>query len=157
LRVFAALFAAPLLAVYWLFRRDATIDGRREWYLALIPFTLAVYLLVRWFFVANAIVMHDKRSWAALDDSADAVRGSWWRTAGILLVIGLIQLGFTIVFVPLSRLAHPVVDGAITGLIAALILPFAVAAQTLLYYDLKARNSVDHTATVVAPEPDLQG
>ena len=42
-------------------------------------------------------------------------------------------------------------DGALTGLPASLTLPLAATAQTLLYYDLKARNSV----SVDDPRPDV--
>ena len=158
MRLLLAIFAAPFLALYWLYNREATIDGRRDWYFALIPGALVVYLLVRWYFVPNAVVMHEKRSWAALDDSARAVRGSWWRTLGILIVVGLIQLGFALTAASASAYAHPVVDGLVTGLVTALILPFGVTAQTLLYYDLKARNSLgDPTAAVDAPQSDLSG
>jgi hypothetical protein len=158
MRIFASLFAVPFLALYWLVNRGATIDGRRDWYFAVVPLALPVYLWVRWYFIPNGVVIEGKRSWPALDDSADAVRGHWWRTLGIVVVISLLRI------VPVSFLAaatiyaHPVVDGAITGLAAALTLPLAVGAQTLLYYDLKARNAVDlRPAAIDTPGPDVPG
>jgi hypothetical protein len=158
MRVLLAVLAVPFLAIYWLTNREATIDGRRDWYFAVIPGALCVYLVIRWYFVPNAIVIQNKRSWAALDESADAVRDSWWRTAGIVLVIALIQFGFTVSAAGASAYAPPLVDGAVSGLVNALILPFAVTAQTLLYYDLKARHAIDNAPPAVdAPEPDIQG
>ena len=137
-----ALFAAPLLAIYWLFRRDATIDGGRNWWLAIVPFALAVYLVVRWVFVPQAVMLEDKRNWAALDSSATYMRGAWWRTFGILLVVGLIQAG-PIILASASSALTPLASAAIIGFAFALVLPFYATAQTLLYYDLKSRKDAD--------------
>lgn len=157
-RVILSIFAVPFLALYWLLNRDATIDGRRDWYFAVIPLALPAYLAVRWYFTANAVVIADKTSWAALDDSADAVRGCWWRTLGILIVIGLMRVVPLSIVAAMTVFAHPVVDGALTGLAASLTLPLAAAAQTLLYYDLKARNVVDvRPAAIDDPQPDIPG
>jgi hypothetical protein len=142
MRIVAALFAVPFLSVYWLFDRGATIDGRRDWYFALVPFALCIYLAIRWGFVQNAVVMHDKRSWEAIDDSAGVVRGQWWRVFGITIVIGLFRLAPSIV-AGFTAYAPPLADGAAVALASALVLPLGVVAQTLLYYDLKARSSVD--------------
>lgn len=142
----AALFAGPALAVYWLFDRRATIDGRRDWYLALIPLALFAYLAIRWAFNTQAVVIGGKCNWAALDDSADAVRGSWWRVLGIVVVIILIILGPTML-AELGGALPPLAAAAIAAGVSALVWPFAVIAQTLLYYDLKTRSAHqgDHT------------
>jgi hypothetical protein len=116
---------------------------------------LTAYLALRWGFAPNAVVMDGRRNWAAMDRSADAVRDNWWRTFGILATIALIQLG-PVLLATASRLAAPLVEGFITALVSALVLPFAVAGQTLLYYYLKARKGLDVSpAAVPAPEPDL--
>ena len=116
----ASLLAAPFLAIYWLFNRDATIDGRRDWWLALIPFALRVYLAVRWVLRAAGRHHRGQAQLAALDASADAVRGTWWRTFGILLVVVLIALGPSCsppaTVVPRAS----VVDGDVIGVVAAL-------------------------------------
>jgi hypothetical protein len=138
----ASTLAAPALAVFWRFRRDATIDGRRDWWLALVPFALTLYLAVRWSLAQAAIIIEEKQRWAALDASASIVRGRWWRTLGILVLIVLIALGPSLLAEG-SRAAHPIVEATVTSVVAALVLPFLVAAQTLLYYDLKARTSLD--------------
>ncbi len=137
-----AIFAAPLLAVYWLFQSDATIDGKRNWWLAIVPGLLAIYLGVRWVFVPQTVMLEDKRNWAALDRSADLVRGNWWRTLGILFVIGLIQAG-PIIIASASGVLSPLLSAAIISAAFALVLPFYAAAQTLLYYDLKSRKDAD--------------
>jgi len=138
--VFASVLAGPFLAVYWVFNKQATIDGRRDWYLAIIPLALLVYLAIRWAFNTQAVMIAGKQNWAALDDSAEAVRGSWWRVLGIVLVVGLIVLGPTML-AQLAAELPPLAAASIIGGASALVLPFAMVAQTLLYYDLKARNT----------------
>ena len=158
LAIAAAIFAFPFLGIVWLVRRDATIDGRREWWMWLIPGALAVYLLVRWLFVPQAVMVDGSRNWAALDLSASLVRGRWWRTLGIMLVVGLIEAG-PIMVASGTMLAPPLVEAITTSAVAALVLPFATAAQTLLYYDLKARKEQadDITDRLPAAEPDVPG
>lgn len=137
-----ALFAVPFLALYWLLRRDATIDGRRDWYFALVPFALTIYLIVRWSQITSAVVIRDLRGWQALDHSAERVRGRWWRTLGILVAIGLISS--PVVFLPSLTVYAPILaDAVITAAAATLILPLATSAQTLLYYDLSTRQAAD--------------
>lgn len=138
-RTLLSVLAVPFLAIYWLFRRDATIDGQRNWWFAVVPFALTVYLAVRWVFVAQTVMIDGKRGWPALDESARLVRGEWWRSLGILLVVALIQLGPVLVGTTASLL--PALIGAtIAALIFALVLPFYAGAQTLLYYDLKTKK-----------------
>jgi hypothetical protein len=138
----ASLLAFPFLAAWWLVRRDATIDGRRHWWLVLVPGLLTVYLAVRWAFSQQAVVLARRRNWAGLDTSADTVRGDWWKTLGTLLTVGLLQAG-PVVLATASALAHPLVEATVTALVSALVLPFFVAAQTLLWYDLRSRKALD--------------
>ena len=103
-------------------------------------------------------MIEDRRNWSALDGSAGIVRGRWWRALGIMLVVVLIELGpIWISFV--SMLAPPLVEAMTTSVVAALVLPFATAAQTLLFYDLKARKGqADAIADrLSAAEPDVPG
>lgn len=148
---FGAVFAAPFLAVYWLFNRNATIDGRRNWWLAIIPFALVFYLSIRWAFNTQAVMMQDKRNWAALDDSAAAVRGMWWRTLGIMLVVALVVLGPSML-AQLATFLPPLAASSIIAGVSALVLPFAIIAQTLLYYDLTTRQA-EAAALTAEPEP----
>ena len=152
-----AFFAAPALAIWWLIQRDATIDGRRDWWLSLVPGLLGIYLIIRWGFAQQAVMIGGHRNWTALDDSAHAVREYWWRTLGILIVIALIQLG-PILLSQSATLLPPLAASAIIAAVFALVLPFSVTAQTLLYYDLKARKQDDLSADRLPPaEPDVPG
>jgi hypothetical protein len=145
-----ALAAAPGLAIFWLMRREATIDGQRNWWFALVPGVLAVYLVVRWAFIQQSVMIESRRHWAALDESAAVVRGSWWRTVGVLLVVALIELGPLLV-TSAATLLPPLVAAGIASIVFALVIPFPVTAQTLLYYDLKARKQPDVSADRLPP------
>ncbi len=150
--------AAPALAIYWLFNRQATIDGQRNWWLALVPGALAIYLVVRWVFVQQSVVIENGRNWAALDESAILTRGSWWRVFGTLIVIGLIELGPLAMAAAIAQALPPLGASALTSMVFALVIPFPVTAQTLLYYDLKARKQADVSAgRLTAAEQDLPG
>lgn len=152
----ASLAAAPALALWWLMRREATIDGRRDWWLALVPGALTVFLAVRWMFIQQAVMIARRQRWAALDASAAAVRGRWWRSFGIILVIIVIAMAPT-ALATASSAGPPLVEAVITSGVYALVLPFLFAAQTLLYYDLNARNADDaySPAGIDAAEPDV--
>jgi len=148
-----ALAAAPALAIYWLMRPNATIDGGRNWWLALVPGALTIYLVVRWVLLQQSVMVEGRRNWAALDDGADAVRGSWWRVLGILIVIALIELGPVSIASAIAAPLPPLASAALTSIVLAFVIPFPVTAQTLLYYDLKARKQADVTTDrLPAPE-----
>jgi hypothetical protein len=123
--------------------------------LALLSLLFLPYFVVRWTFGAQAVMIEGKRNWAALDASSSIVKGYWWRTLGIVLVIVIISLGPSVIAGP-ATLLPPLPSATILGLVIALTIPFLVTAQTLLYYDLKAR-SAPHAATdgVPSAEPDL--
>lgn len=145
--VFAALFLSwPIMAIWWFVNRKATIDGRRDWWLVLIPFALPLYLALRWAFVLQAVMIENRRFWRAFDTSAEAIRGAWWRAFSTFLCVLLITI------VPgalggLSSSGPAYVEAIVTGAVGALVLPFIVTAQTLLYYDLTSRKGA---ANVIA-------
>jgi len=118
-----ALYAFPLVALYWLFHRDVTLDGRRQWWIVLVPFALPLYLVVRWSMMQQAVMIDGKRNWAALDASADAVRGNWWRVARTLLVVALIASGPWLLAGG-ATLLPDLGYATITGFALALGLPF---------------------------------
>ena len=152
----AALLAVPFLTLWWVVRRDATLDGQRNWWLVLIPGALSIYLLVRWVLSTQAVMIEGRERWSALDSSAVAVRGRWWRTLGILLAIALVEFG-PFVISSAAAYAPVLIAAAITSVVAALVLPFGVTAQTLLYYDLKARTHDLRPDRIAASEQDIPG
>jgi hypothetical protein len=101
-----------------------------------------LYFSVRWTFSIQEVMLAERQNWAALDGSAALVVGQWWRTLGIVFVISLSVLPASIFTANPGAL--PVLVAATVGsLLLALVLPFVIIAQTLLYFDLKAREQTD--------------
>ena len=120
---------------------------------------LAFYLFIRWFFFPQAIMLEDARASEALKRSGDLVGGSWWRVAGILLVIVIIiwvpgALVGLVLFKPVGGFgigllsAPPAVGATATAVVGAITLPVAVSAETILFLDLRARHGRTAMAAV---------
>ncbi len=113
------------------------------------------YFAVRWTLSQQGVMIGGKRNWAALDASSSIVKGQWWRTFGIILVVTLIALGPTLI-AQTATLGPAIIDGLVTSVVSAFVMPFVLTAQTLLYYDLRARKQVDAgTDRLSPPEQDL--
>jgi hypothetical protein len=118
-----------------------------------------IWLLVRWYFTAQAVVVDGRRGTAALERSAELVSGSWWRVAGVILFVAITTEIVSAVFVvPLTALARSHGSGALflLGQIlgGTLTTPFAALMLTLLYFDLLARRSLPAVVPPVQPPPE---
>jgi len=133
LEVFAPLFVVVLIAGIGIVAGFA---------LLIVP---GIFLAVRWYFVAAAVVVEDKRSADALTRSWALVQGSGWRVFGILIITAL-AIGAAI-----RGLSAPFNAGAdaanlafiqLIGVIVAqtLATPASAVIATLLYFDLRARR-----------------
>ncbi len=135
---FWTLLGAELRALAIVLLLAATIIG--------LPW--AIQRMVRWLFVLQAVILDGTSASDALSKSASAVEGRWWRTFGIVIVIGLITSVPTGLLAGLLTLTPPLVAGTINSAANALVLPFAITAATLLYVDLQVRKESDErTAT----------
>jgi hypothetical protein len=64
-----------------------------------------IYLFFSWYFAFVGIVCEDKRVFESFSKSFWLVKGNWWRTVGIILLVGiLIQFAISIISTPLSFL-----------------------------------------------------
>ena len=131
---FAPLFAAMLLAAI----------GVAVGLVALvIP---GVYLAVRWFFVPQTVVVESQRGIDPLVRSGQLVQGRWLRTFGIVLLAWVMaQIPAVVLGLPLASLAHHsdrevwvLVGESLAQIVAS---PFVALLSTLLYYDLRARQT----------------
>lgn len=128
---FWRIVAALLLAMLGIFAMAMTVIG--------LPF--AIWKLVGWSFVGQEVLFTDKSLRESFRGSSELVRGRWWHAvrvvvflAAVLFVAGpLLTLG--LIFTPLPFL----LINLLGALIFSLLLPYAVIAQTLLYFDLQAR------------------
>lgn len=112
------------------------------------------YFAIRWNFSPQAVMIEGKRNWSALDASALIVRGRWWRTLGVLALIILVAL-VPLIAVGAATLLPTIAATTIASVGLALVLPFIMGAQTLLYYDLRARTML--AAAAGQPLPTLEG
>jgi hypothetical protein len=104
-----------------------------------IGVVLGVWLLVRWAFLAQVVVLEDIDALGALRRSSRLVRGSWWRTASMLLFVTVIALllgplvGTLLLFVTSASFNF---INLVSGLVYVIVLPFTAIAGTYLYFDL---------------------
>jgi hypothetical protein len=104
-----------------------------------------IYLSVRWYFAAQAVVVDGRRGVAALRRSAEVVDGQWWSTLGRLFVLGVIGLVAALVVGGILEAIGTGADspalyvvGSVLGQAAGA--SFAALAGTLLFFDRRARK-----------------
>jgi hypothetical protein len=128
-------------------------------------FCAAVYFLVRWSLVVATMMAEDVGPIRGLGRSWSLVSGSWWRTFGILLIVGILQ---SIISYALLILFTLFADIFSTGdfrsalvsvgstLLSALVSPITTIAVVLLYFDLRVRKEgldLDQLAQQTSPGP----
>jgi hypothetical protein len=122
--------------------------------LTIVSFTaigtlLAVWLIVRWSLLGQVLVLEDTSGVTGLHRSAQLVRENWWRAASMLLFITLIAVllgplvGVILLFI--SSASFNFIN-LVSGVIYAIVLPYAAIATTYLYFDLRIAND-QRTAT----------
>lgn len=105
-----------------------------------------VILAVRWYFVAESVVVDRTRGLKALRGSWDLTRGFGWRVFGVVVLVYLaFGTAAALVGTPVFALAKSADSGALV--LASRILqevlaaPAIVLVSALLYFDLKARRT----------------
>ena len=135
---FGAMLGASFLAGLVVILMAITIIG--------IPF--AIYFAVRWYFVMQAASLENYSPLSALARSSDLVRDNWWRTFGILLLMGIllaIANGIASAALGLIPYLGPIVA-------AVLFAPVWIITQNLLYQDLRVRRDEGYGPAVLAVE-----
>ena len=106
-----------------------------------------IYVAVRWYFVAQSVVIDGGRSTEALRGSWRLTDGFWFRTFGVIVLANIAAfLPASIIVIPLQALAESadrqVIALAGMVLTEALTAPFVALVSTLLFFDIRARRSV---------------
>jgi hypothetical protein len=128
---FWRIVAALLLAILGISLMAITVVG--------IPF--AVWKLVGWSFVGQEVLFTDRSLRESFRGSSELVRGRWWHAVRVVVfVVALLfvagpVLTLGLIFTPLPFL----LINLLGALIFSLLIPYAIVAQTLLYFDLQAR------------------
>ncbi len=148
IRQFPESARAVLLAAVVIVPLSLTVIG--------IPF--ALWLLVRWFFVSQAVMLDDERGRGALSRSGNVVGSGWnWlRTAGIgllLFTIGAAPGPLIGLFLLIFRSSSVQIANSVSSLVYAAFLPFSILGFTILYRELQNRT----TATSPVPVPAAPG
>jgi hypothetical protein len=128
-------------------------------------FCAGVYLGVRWTLAVAAMMAEDLGPIKGLGRSWNLVRGSWWRTFGILLVVGIMQavIGYALGFL-FGLIAGAVTSGDVqlaviavgSTILGALVSPITTIAVVLFYFDLRVRKEgldLDQLAQQTSPGP----
>lgn len=111
--------------------------------LLLVGIPLFFFLLVRWFFCTQAIMIEGKDPIAAFSRSSNLVRGSWWRVFGIGIVyVCLVVVLAIVINIPsvVVGLANDALGNIVASVASILIFPIAPIATTLVYLDLRVRK-----------------
>jgi hypothetical protein len=121
---------------------------------AFIGAPFALFLYVGWQLAPQAVVLEGRRARAGLARSAGLTRGSRWRLAGLLILVGMLRLfaaavpgglglllaGFTSSEDLLGGGAGVVLLAIIAALIDLIVIPIALTANTLFFTDLRLRR-----------------
>ncbi len=109
-------------------------------------FVPGVYLLIRWYFVPQAVVIEGARGPAALSRSSEIVQGSWWRTLGLVVLANVaVAIPALLLLAPFNAIAAST-DQAVWALVGTILAtsvttPFVALYSTFLYYDLLTRRT----------------
>jgi hypothetical protein len=121
---------------------------------AFIGTPFALFLYVGWQLAPQAIVLEGRGAGAGLARSSGLVRGSWWRLAGLLIIVGILRLfaaaipggigfliaGFTTSDDLLGGGAGVVFLAIVASLIDVVMVPISTTATTLFFTDLRLRR-----------------
>ncbi len=110
---------------------------------------VAIWLGVRWFSGAYAVVIEGKGPIAGLVRSWNLVTGSWWRVFGIGLVFAIVIIvAAMVISIPIGIVGGiaggeegaGIVGAIVGGLATVVVTPFAYIAGVLIYFDLRVRK-----------------
>jgi hypothetical protein len=112
--------------------------------LTVIGIPVAIWLGIRWSLLAQSVALDDASATGALGRSNRLVRGNWWRTASLTVLVTGIALalgplvGTLLLFA--TDASFDFVNLA-SDLVYVVALPFAAIATTYLYFDLAVSSS----------------
>ncbi len=142
--------AAVAFVIFWVvFLLVTGVFGALVGWIIFIP--LGFWIGIRLVTSVPALLVEGIGPVRAMRRSWNLVRGSWWRTFGILIVTVILEIVLYLVFLALFQGIAAIIPGvgddlrsalsaAATTLVDALIGPLAAIVVTLLYFDLRVRN-----------------
>ena len=120
----------------------------------IVGIPLFFYVLVRWFFYTEAIIIEGKRGpMEALGRSYGLVRGSWWRVFGIGVVFVVLFLLATLVATIPGSIAiehNSIVGNILFTVLGSIVTPILLIGSALVYLDLRIRNEAYTLGTMAS-------
>lgn len=103
---------------------------------------LITYILVMWFVVVPVLVVEDVRFFSSFGRASDLSRGRRWGMLGLLLVYGILVIGFTAMFYLITLLAAdaPVLALIVMVPVSALHAVVGAILPVVVYYLLRAEK-----------------
>ena len=108
-----------------------------------------VYLWVAWTVAAPVLLLEDLRGWKAMKRSRQLVKGRFWSTFGVVVLVailtGIVQAIFVgilagVVSVSGNEVAVAIADAIGQTASGVLTTPLSAAVLTVLYFDLRVRK-----------------
>jgi hypothetical protein len=132
-----------------------------------IPFL--IYFAVAWSLLSQVVMLENVGGASASGRSRELIRGYWWKTLGLLVVVWLLVTILTSIPTVVigailgsgagSLAARLLLTGIVGLIIGVLVRPIMIAATTLLFYDLKIRKEAFDLEAMVqqvgAPPPTV--
>jgi hypothetical protein len=164
-RLFGFAALGFLIVVLWVI---ALVIGT---FLLVLPglavFCAGVYLAVRWCVSLPAMMAEDVGPIRGLGRSWYLVKGMWWRTLGIILIVIVAYIVIDFALLALFGVVTAIIPAigtdarsglatAATTLVDALVAPLFPIVLTLLYFDLRVRKEgldLDQLAQQTSPGP----
>jgi hypothetical protein len=117
----------------------------------IITIPVVIWVVIRWSVATPALFAEELGPARALGRSWQLVSGEWWRTLGILLVVGIMTSviqsvlgllfgGLAAVLPGLDSDLHAALSTSATQLVSAVVTPLLPIAVTLLYFDMRVRK-----------------
>ena len=107
-----------------------------------------IYIFVRWYFVAQTVVIDGKRGPEALSASNEVTQGSWWRVFAIVLLANFLLAAVSLLLLAPVEAAAKAADRQLAVLAGTIVLDvvtvtYLAVLSTLLFHDLRARKARD--------------
>jgi hypothetical protein len=122
--------------------------------ITVVGIPVAIWLVVRWIFVSQAVILDDVGPRQAVRLSEQTVKGHWWRTAAasaLLAAVGawaapLLGILCLVLLNPGIRYVN-----WLSSLVYAVMVPISVIGLTLLYYQARGEPAPVSAAPLAAP------
>jgi len=108
-----------------------------------------IYLYVAWAVAAPVLLVEDVRGWDALKRSRELVKGRFWPTAGVLVLVAILTAIVQAIFLGVltglvsvtgNEVARELANAVGQTVSSALTTPLSAAVLTVLYFDLRVRK-----------------